>query len=92
MLTVNRQKNMVLNIVFDQSNAEGLISYLEHICFDISAIVDVNELPAAILGHYRIKQGVYDVDRATMDLATYPPVAAAIVGRQADPPPLNWST
>jgi len=83
MLSVNQEKNTVLNIVLDQSDAGGLISYLEHICFDISAIVDVNELPAAILGHYRVKQGVYDVDRAAMDLATYPPVAAAIVETQA---------
>jgi len=73
-LTTNEQKNMVLNIAFDHLNLEdegqGFCDYLKHIGFDITAITDTKELPAAILGHYRIKQGEYDVDRAAMDLAT----------------------
>lgn len=83
MLTTTEQKNMIMNIVFDQENLEdsgkGLISYLQHIGFDISAIESHEELVPAVLGHYRVKQGEYDIDRATMDLATYGPVAAAIV-------------
>jgi hypothetical protein len=31
-----------------------------------------------IAGHYRLKQGKYDIDRAARDLATFPPIAARI--------------
>ena len=36
-----------------------------------------------ILGHYRVKKGCYDIDRAANDLATFPPVAAHIAELEA---------
>ena len=84
-LTTDEQKNLILNIVFDEDQEpDAFVGYLEHIGFDITAIEDVKQLPDAVLGHYRLKQGEYDVDRAAMDLATYGPVAAEIVRRQAE--------
>ena len=85
MLTTDEQKNFILNLVFDDElDGQGLLDYLEHIGFEIAALEDTKELPKAVLGHYRIKQGEYDVDRAVMDLATYAPITAAIVEGQAE--------
>ncbi len=85
MLKTDEQKNIILNLVFDEElDGQGLLDYLEHIGFEIAALEDTKELPEAVLGHYRIRQGEYDVDRAAMDLATYGPVAAAIVEQMAE--------
>ena len=79
-LTVDEQKNLILNTVFDEEQEPAeFLNYLDHIGFDINAVENTKQLPDAVLGHYRLKQGEYDIDRAAMDLATYGPVAAAIV-------------
>ena len=59
-------------------------SWLEHIGFDLAALDNAEQFYDALLGHYRIKQGEYDIDRATNDLATYGPIASEIVRRQQE--------
>lgn len=74
------KKNIILNIVLDDDQEpQSFIDYLAHFGFDITAIEETKQLPDAVLGHYQIKRGQYDINRAAMDLATFGPVAAAIV-------------
>ncbi|MFZ3585441.1 hypothetical protein ACOI1H_25500 [Loktanella sp. DJP18] len=75
------QKTIILSIFADfaESDDDGdLLSYLDHIGFDLRVISHVKELPAAFVAKYRLKTGKYDVDRAANDLATWPPIAARI--------------
>ncbi|MDB2369292.1 hypothetical protein N9V68_01750, partial [Octadecabacter sp.] len=58
--------------------------YIAHVGFDVCAITDSTELPAAWVAHYRLGQGTYDLDRACMDLATFPPVSRRIFALQAE--------
>lgn len=60
------------------SDPDQLVKYLAHVGFDIEALSDPSQLSDAYLGHYRLGQGTYDTDRATMDLATLPPVSRRI--------------
>ena len=79
VISLQEQKNIILNILFDAcSDGETLVSYLEHVGFDACAIRNVSELPSAFLGYYRLKTGHYDVNRACHHLATWPPIAAQI--------------
>lgn len=79
-LSRQEQENIILNILDDFcTDADTLFRYLDHARFDIGSISHAREIPVAFLGHYRIKAGVYDVDRACNDLATWPPIAALIV-------------
>lgn len=57
---------------------DDLVSYLEHVKFDLGAMRDGRDLMPAWLGHYRSAAGRYDVDRACNDLATWPPIASRI--------------
>lgn len=78
-LSLSEQKNIILNILADFcSDADTLVDYLNHVGFDLCSICEAREIPAAFLGHYRIKNGVYDLDRACNHLATWPPIAARI--------------
>jgi hypothetical protein len=60
---------------------EELFDYFEHAGFDASVILFARDLPAAWLGFYRVKPGVYDLDAALDDLHTWPPIAAEIERR-----------
>lgn len=80
-LSPKEQKNIILSILADfaESDDDGdLLSYLDHIGFDLRVISHVKELPAAFVAKYRLKTGKYDVDSAANDLATWPPIAARI--------------
>jgi hypothetical protein len=80
-LPPGKQKGIILSIFADfaESDDDGdLLSYLDHIGFDLRAISHVKELPAAFVAKYRLKSGKYDLDRAANDLVTWPPIAARI--------------
>jgi hypothetical protein len=80
-LSPKDQKNIIISIFVDfaESDDDGdLLSYLDHIGFDLRVIGHIRELPAAFVANYRIKTGKYDVDRAANDLTTWPPIAARI--------------
>ncbi|OZA17970.1 MAG: hypothetical protein B7Y02_02035 [Rhodobacterales bacterium 17-64-5] len=78
-LTAGEQACIIINILTDfASEPARLVKFCEHVGFDLSALTTTTDLIPAWLGHYRIKRGVYDVDRACKDLATWPPIAAMI--------------
>jgi hypothetical protein len=80
-LSPKEQKNIILGIFADfaESDDDGdLLSYLDHIGFDLRVIRHVKELPAAFVANYRLKTGKYDLDRAANHLVTWPPIAARI--------------
>ena len=83
----DEQKNIIVGILLDflqDEDAENLGSYLRHVGFDVRAVPDTAALPAAWAAHYRVKQGIYDVERAINDLATWPPIAARIAELRAE--------
>lgn len=82
-LSTEQQKTLILNMTMDdEQEPDQFFEYLEHIGFDMAAIRDAKELPAAVLGHYRISKGKYDISRAANDLATFGPIASRIVELQ----------
>jgi hypothetical protein len=89
MVTINlppaEQRNLILNTFFDEDDdGERFLALIDHAGIDLSAAGgDVRRIPAVILGHYRIKKGCYDIDRAANDLLTYPPAAARIAELEA---------
>lgn len=84
-MTSNEQRDFILNIFADFADEpETLIDFVEHAGMDLHALPSAADLPAMIAGHYRIKKGEYDVDRAANDLLTWPPVASAVFYRLAE--------
>jgi len=79
-LTSQEQRNLILSFLdFAESDDDGdLLSFLDHVGFDLRAISDVRELPAAFVAKYRLKTGKYDLNRAVNDLVTWSPIAARI--------------
>lgn len=80
-MSVEDQTNLILGILISFLEGDGLQElgdYLQHVGFNICALQRPKDLSSAWLGHYRLKQGVYDVDRACADLASYPPIAARV--------------
>ena len=77
-LPPDEAKSLLAGMLVDALEGPNPGKYLTHVGFDLAAIQDSSELLPAWFGHYRIEQGTYDIDRAAMDLATYPPVARAI--------------
>ena len=71
-------RTTILSMFFDMAESDQLSDYLQHISFDFAALSDSKQLPDAILGHYRVKKGKYDIDRASHDLLTFPPVASRV--------------
>lgn len=84
-LTLKEQKGIILEILCDFAG-EGTIvlKYLDHVGFDLRTISHAKQLASAYLGHYRLRNGQYDVDRALDDLVTWPPIASRIVELQAE--------
>jgi hypothetical protein len=81
------QKDIIIGILvsfFEDEDRTSLGEYIQHVGFDMNSFSDPADLISAWLGHYRLKQGVYDVDRATNDLATFPPIAARIAELKAE--------
>lgn len=80
MLTTAEQKNVILSILADiLSDVETIGDYFDHIQFDLGAISFFDDIPAAFLGHYRVRNGHYDVDLACNHLASWPPIAEHIL-------------
>lgn len=84
-MTTEEQRALILEMFADfadKGDERGeLRRFLEHVGFDLCCVQDIRELPAALLGHYRLAKGNYDVDRACMDLLTWPPISKAIFER-----------
>lgn len=84
-LSSHEQAQMIVTLLVDLCEPDAidqLGAYFEHVRFDLSALRRPQDLIAAWLGHYRIRQGKYDVERAFNDLATFPPIAAEITRLQ----------
>lgn len=78
-LSVGDQKCIIINILVSfAADADEFVEFCEHAGFNLRVIGKPENLMPAWLGHYRIKAGAYDVDRACNDLATWPPIAARI--------------
>ena len=78
-ITPEEQRGLILGIFEDfADDADDLVKYITHVGIDISALSKTRDLPDLILAHYRIKRGCFDVDRATKDLLTWPPIARAV--------------
>lgn len=84
-LTTEEQKSLILGIISDMADdTDDLFNYFKHVGFDVSTLRNHKDLPNALLGHYRLGQGSYDVDRATMDLLTWPPIARRVFELQQE--------
>ena len=83
-LPPDQAKDLIVGILLEFLEGGDWPEYLTHSGFDFGAIDKAEDLLPAWLGHYRIGQGTYDTDRATMDLATWPPIARRIFELQAD--------
>ena len=85
-LPPDEAKRMLLNIFigFAENDTDQLFEYFAHVGFDVAVVDDSKQIPAAWLGHYRIGQGTYDIDRASMDLATWPPISRRIFELQQE--------
>ena len=78
-LSTSEQADLILGILFSfADDADSLFRFINHAEFDLTALRDASDLPAAWLGHYRIKNGQYDTARACNDLATWKPIASRI--------------
>lgn len=55
-----------------------------HVGCDLQLLRDLADLFPTWAGHYRLKQRVYDLDRATNDLATFLPIAPRIAELEAE--------
>jgi hypothetical protein len=69
---------------FQEEGDEELARYIVHCGIDIDAAEDLDD---AIVAHYRLPDGTYDIERAGHDLATYPPVAVRIAELRAEEKP-----
>lgn len=78
-LSLGEQKNIIITIVGDIfEDTDAIEDWLLHVGFDLLGIRHVSDFEAAYLAHYRIRPGLYDIERATRDLATWPPVVRLI--------------
>ena len=64
-----------------EKGTDELIDYAQHcgITLDILATAGNDGIAPIILGHYRVKPGLYDLDRVSADLLQWPPIAQRIV-------------
>ena len=63
---------------FAKQGEQQLGRYLNHCGIDADAIRDAGDLRAAILKHYRLPSGEYDIAAAALDLRRWPPIAKRI--------------
>lgn len=86
-LTTEEQKSLILNILDDfasDPDVDALFGYLQHCGIPLRALRSAADIVPAFLGHYRIRPGLYDVDRACEDLRWWPPVVARLAELQAE--------
>lgn len=87
LVNAQEAKTAIANIITDLSDADKIAKYLKHIKFDVCAMSNPpnpDEWLPALVGHYRVKKGQYDMDRITMDFLKYPPIAARVVELMAE--------
>lgn len=80
-LSSDEQKNLICGILADfaaHPDVEVLFAYLRHCGLPLTAVQSAMDILPAFLGLYRIRPGLYDVERACMDLRFWPPIAARI--------------
>lgn len=78
-LTVAEQRTMILAMFFEDDDVGRFLALSEHAGIDLAAAQgDAKQLVNLIAGHYRLKKGQYDIDRAANDLRTFPPIAASV--------------
>lgn len=80
-LTTEQQKGLICGILADfaaDPDVDVLFKYLRHCGLPLMALTSADDLVPAFLGHYRIRPGLYDVDRACSHLLFWPPIAARI--------------
>ena len=83
-LTAAEQRILILDMFLDGDDPENFLALIEHTGIDLAAAGgDIRRVPDVMLGHYRVKKGCYDVERAANDLVTFPPVAAYIAELKA---------
>lgn len=90
-MSTEEQKATILSVLVDfcEDSVDDMFAYMEHVGFDAASLKSANDLPPAWCAFYRIRGGVYDVERAFQDLATWPPIAARIAYLRAHPEELG---
>lgn len=89
-MSLAKQKDLILGILIsfleqlETGDTAPLRAYASHVGFDFGALGGPGDLLDAWLGHYRLARSGYDADRASLDLATFPPIAQRIVELMAE--------
>lgn len=86
-MSTEEQKNLICGILLsflEEGDYEGLFDYLHHCGVPLRVIRSSADILPAFLGLYRIRPGLYDVDRACMDLRWWPPIATHIAELEAE--------
>lgn len=86
-LTTEQQKALICGILADfaaDPDVEVLFKYLRHCGLPVMALTSAHDIVPAFLGLYRIRPGLYDVDRACSDLYFWPPIFARIAELAAE--------
>ena len=65
-------------IDFAKEEGDQLAKYLIHCGIDAEDINDAGDVEKAILAHYRLASGGYDIAAAACDLDRWPPIAARV--------------
>jgi hypothetical protein len=63
---------------FAEEGNDQLARYLLHCGIDDADIGQAGDVQAAILDHYRRRDGTYDIGAAAHDLSRWPPIAARV--------------
>lgn len=85
-LTTEEQKNLICGILADfaaDPDIEVFFAYLRHCGLPLMALRSAADIVPAFLSLYRIRPGIYDVNRACEDLRWWPPIAARIAVLEA---------
>ena len=78
--TNEAEQVLAVFIDFAEQDLEKLFEYINYcgISGDILATAGEEGIAPIILGHYRIKPGLYDLERVAADLLRWPPVAKRV--------------
>lgn len=70
---------LLLAVAYDfAKDGDGLLSFLDHVGFDLTTVTSAAEIKQALPAFYRVTKGIYDVARLEQDLMTWQPIAAAV--------------
>lgn len=85
-MSTEEQKNLICGILLsflEEDDCERLFAYLHHCGLPIRTFRSAADILPSFLGLYRIRPGLYDVERACMDLRWWPPIATHIAELEA---------